>query len=201
MAEPDWDLVRRRLTTFVRRRLREPADAEDIVQTALMRAVAARQRQRGPDRLEAWLYRVARNAVIDHARRRQTARRLDAELPLFPETPDGAALGDLAGCVDAMLRGLPDQDREALDLMDRQGLRQAEAARRLGLSLSGAKSRVQRARARLRRSLEACCAVDRDAGGRVTGFADGAAACPPNPSTSPASAPGRASRPCSGGGG
>lgn len=171
----EWDRFIPALTAFVRRRVAHPADAEDIVQTALVKAVAALPNLRQADRLEAWLYRVARTAVIDHYRahaRHPEAAGVEIEdlAADLPAEPDAELLAELADCAAYMSGNLPAPYRVALDLVDRQGMRQAEAARHLGLSLTALKSRVQRGRRMLREVLEHCCKVSLDTVGRPMDF-------------------------------
>jgi len=61
-----------------------------------------------------------------------------------------------------MVKSLPEQDRQALVLTEYQGLTQKEYGERLGLSFSGAKSRVQRAREKLKQMLLECCHFELD---------------------------------------
>jgi RNA polymerase sigma-70 factor (ECF subfamily) len=84
------------------------------------------------------------------------------------ESNDGSApvYEELATCLMPMLDRLPQTYREAVVLAELDGLTQREAAEQLGLSLSGAKSRVQRGRKALRLMLDECCHVQLDAGGR-----------------------------------
>jgi RNA polymerase sigma-70 factor (ECF subfamily) len=81
-------------------------------------------------------------------------------------------------------------DSEALRLIEFEGLTQVEAARRSGLSLSGMKSRVQRARFRLRSALDDCCRIALDRRGGLLGYEGRTgqcdpAACPSSPPESP----------------
>lgn len=69
-----------------------------------------------------------------------------------------------------MVRDLPDDYRRAIELTELGGMTQAAAAERLGLSVPGAKSRVQRGRARLREMLLRCCEIETDRRGRVVAF-------------------------------
>jgi RNA polymerase sigma-70 factor (ECF subfamily) len=80
-----------------------------------------------------------------------------------------SAMRELAACLKPLMRNLATADQEALRLVEFQGVTQVDAARRLGLSTSGMKSRVQRARLRLRSALEDCCRVALDARGGVLG--------------------------------
>jgi RNA polymerase sigma-70 factor (ECF subfamily) len=92
------------------------------------------------------------------------------EEPLL-EDDDACAVGEeLAGYLAPFVATLPSPYREALTLVELEGLTQSQAAVMLGVSLSGMKSRVQRGRARLRKALEDCCDVALDARGRVVGF-------------------------------
>ncbi|EMR02371.1 RNA polymerase sigma factor SigZ [Cesiribacter andamanensis AMV16] len=76
----------------------------------------------------------------------------------------------LAVCLAEMLQLLPEGDRLPLQWADLEGLPQEEVARRLNMSLSGAKSRIQRARIKLRQQLEECCTVALDSGGKITDY-------------------------------
>jgi hypothetical protein len=75
---------------------------------------------------------------------------------------------ELLPCVAAMMDALPDAYREALRLTEYEGLSQKELSERLGISFSGAKSRVQRARAKLKQELLACCHFQFDQAGSST---------------------------------
>jgi RNA polymerase sigma-70 factor (ECF subfamily) len=178
-TERVWSELHGSIERFVRRRVREPADADDIVQRIFLRVHRSLPTLREADRLHAWLYQTARRTIVDHYR--APARR--HEVPagdvrdVAPERLTGevtedesSALQELAGCVQPLLGALADADREALRLVEVEGVTQVEAARRLGLSVSGMKSRVQRARARLRDVLEACCRLELDRRGGLMAY-------------------------------
>ncbi|MFC4061696.1 sigma-70 family RNA polymerase sigma factor [Planomonospora corallina] len=173
--------MRSRLVAFVAARIDRPADAEDIVQEVLMRISRTAAGPRETGRLEAWVYQITRNAITDHhravARAGQAQARTAFDRSLIGETAGPGALSALAGCLAPMLERLAERDRQAITLVDYEGLTQAEAARRLGLSVPGMKSRIQRARARLRTLLLACCQVAVDARGQVSEVRP-AGACP-----------------------
>jgi RNA polymerase sigma-70 factor (ECF subfamily) len=77
-----------------------------------------------------------------------------------------------------MVQRLPPNYRDAIALVELEGLTQRAAAERLGISLSGAKSRVQRGREKLRLLLEDCCRIQLDASGGIAGYeARGGASC------------------------
>ena len=96
----------------------------------------------------------------------------------LPENlPDEDVISELFPSVRAMVMSLPAQDRQALILTEYQGLTQKELAERLGLSLSGAKSRVQRARAKLKQQLLDCCHFELDRRGHVIDYQPRCACC------------------------
>jgi RNA polymerase sigma-70 factor (ECF subfamily) len=167
-----WGETRDRLGRFIAARVADPADAEDVLHDVLERAVARLPQLRRADSLHAWLYGIARNAIIDHYRRRARVRTDgDTDLDRLPAPePEADGAADLLACLEPMLRGLDARDREVLTLADMHGVAQKDLPGRLGLSYSGAKSRVQRARHKLRARFEACCALERDARGGVVGM-------------------------------
>lgn len=94
------------------------------------------------------------------------------ELPddLVAQPEDVATVDVLTGCLPRVLSELSDEDREAITLCDLEGLPQADYAQRIGLSLSAAKSRVQRARVRLRAQMSTACQVSLNDAGFVSDF-------------------------------
>ena len=115
-------------------------------------------------KLESWIYQIARNAIIDSYRGSRPTTTLEAAevLDLPEELPDDDVVSELLPCMRAMVRSLPELDRQALVLTEYQGLTQKEMSERLGLSFSGAKSRVQRAREKLKQQLLECCHFELD---------------------------------------
>ena len=180
VEEARWRELRAGLHGFVRRRVGNPEDAEDIVQDVFVRMQRNIDALSSADRLEAWAFRIARNAIADHYRspnRRvvtvEAAEKLTDELDeangVGGEPPNDAR-AEMARCIGPMVRGLPDNYRRAIELTELEGMTQAAAAERLGLSVPGAKSRVQRGRARLRALLLRCCEIETDRRGRVISF-------------------------------
>lgn len=167
-----WKDLDARLRPFVARRVRSPADVDDVVQDVFLRMQRGLAGLRDDERFGPWVYQVARSAIAEH--RRSAARHpvADGEPPEEPAPPpdeedDGVVERDLATYIAPFVAMLPSPYREALTLTEIEGLTQKEAAEMLGVSLSGMKSRVQRGRKHLREALEACCHIALDARGRV----------------------------------
>lgn len=164
-----WQQLEAKLRPFVARRVTSPADVDDVVQDTLLRIERGVTQLRDDQRFGPWVYRVARSAIVDH--RRSAARHplASAEVPeqADVEESDELARDELAGCIAPFVAALPSPYREALTLTELEGMTQRDAAAMLGISLSGMKSRVQRGRRLLRRSLEQCCHIALDARGGV----------------------------------
>jgi RNA polymerase sigma-70 factor (ECF subfamily) len=162
--------LRALLVPFISKRV-DPQDVDDVLQSVFVRIQRGLGDLRETDKVVAWSYQIARNVIVDHARRRtvrkhETLDRVRSVAEPHDEKDDSGAT-ELAVILGHFIAVLPDPDREALQLTELDGITQAEAARRVGLSLPGMKSRVQRARARLRELLEGCCEIELDTRGGI----------------------------------
>ena len=156
------------LRGYLRRRMARPADADDLLQEVFLKALRQGRAFCEIEQVRAWLFQVARNALADRLR----VRREEVELPedLRAETSERAPVETLDQCLPRVLAELAAEDREALALCDLEGLPQEEYARRKGIGLPAAKSRIQRARKRLRARMSEVCQVALDETGQVASF-------------------------------
>lgn len=152
------------LRRFVRRRVSDAHAADDITQDVMLRVQANMGSLPPDERLAAWVYRTARNAIVDHYRARAVRGHADVaeadSIAADDASDEHELIAELSGCVRRMVERLDEPFRQALALADLEGLTQHEIARRAGISLSGAKSRVQRGRRQLRAMIDACCRVE-----------------------------------------
>jgi RNA polymerase sigma-70 factor (ECF subfamily) len=129
------------------------------------------------ERLDGWMFAIARNAVIDAHRR----TRPSPELVEPSESDDEELRATLARCVKPFVDRLPAPYSDAVRWTDVEGLSQVDAAKRAAISVSGMKSRVQRGRQQLRALLDECCRFDIDCRGKVFAFEgrrdDGCSGC------------------------
>ena len=159
------------LYRFVLKRVGDSAAAEDIVQEVWLKAYARQASLRHVSKLRPWLYQITRNAIVDHYRAHKSSVTVPDEwLPHSAPAEDHRAQEELARCLVPLLDQLPAIYRQALQLTEFEGVTQREVASRLGLSLSGAKSRVQRGRQMLREVLVTCCWVELDRRGGVVNY-------------------------------
>ncbi len=165
-----YDDIRR----FVARRA-PPEAVDDLTQDIFLKMHHGAGELRDVDRLAAWAFRIARNTIVDHLRSRRTSHiPLDEVHEPVIEQQASNVNRELATWFRSFLASLPDEYATALELTEMDGLSQRELAARAGLSLSGAKSRVQRGRKLLEGVVRTRCDVSLDARGNVI-------ACAPKP--------------------
>lgn len=173
-----WQAHAPALRGWLIHQLHDRALAEDLLQDVFLKALRQGSRFCALENARAWLFEVARNTLTDQLRRRRETVELPEQLSAAEAEPP-AAVDHLAQCLPRVLGELSPEDREAITCCDLEGMTQADYAAKLGLSLPGAKSRVQRARARLKAQLATACKVKFDEAGQVCCFT-------PRPPLSPA---------------
>jgi RNA polymerase sigma-70 factor (ECF subfamily) len=175
-SEAIWREFHDRLLAFIRRRVPSPEVAEDVLQDVMLRIHRHAAQLEPASAVGAWVHRIAANAIADYYRGSSVGRELPAGSAVDPEgaieperdAPDVRA--ELADCISPLLGQLPPMYRKALTLCELEGLTQAEAAARVGISVSGMKSRIQRARRQLKQVLLHCCDVELDARSGVAAY-------------------------------
>jgi RNA polymerase sigma factor (sigma-70 family) len=124
--------------------------AEDVVQEALTRAHSALPGSRGEMKLRPWLFTIVRNGALNALRDEPLHAPLDESYDGVPQPPEVAAQREELAALTAGVRGLPDQQREALVKRELEGRSHAEIAAALGLSPGAVRGLIYRARAALR---------------------------------------------------
>lgn len=175
-AHPDtesiWRMLSDRLRQFIRSRVSSTADADDILQNVFLRIHRSLDSLRESERLEAWVYQIARHAIVDY-RRKKGPDSLDPETATAP-ADDGAhdALNrEIADCLSVMIDRLPPPLCRAVALYEHDGVPRKDIASQEGISISAAKSRVQRGRKLLQDMLRQCCQLELDRRGNVVDWA------------------------------
>jgi len=180
-----WRGFRKDLRGYLARRLPTSDDADDMLQDVFHRIHRSVDRLTEVENVEGWMYGIARRSVADFYRDRRRRAEQDASLPGPDEVADSAGashvgvstfLGphdvheEVLSWLRPMIDDLPEMYAVPLRMADVEGRSQQEVADVLGLSLSGAKSRIQRARVLLGESLGRCCEVEFGAEGRAVEF-------------------------------
>ena len=161
--ETIWEMYQRKLYHFVNKRVNNPTVAEDLVQDILIKVNANIETLESTEKLQGWIYQIARNTIIDYYRKNNQLEHEYTDDLTSPE-PDQVeqARHEISICLNLLIQNLPDKYRETVSLSESEGLTQKEIAARQNISLSGAKSRVQRGRRLLKEMLLACCSFELD---------------------------------------
>jgi RNA polymerase sigma-70 factor (ECF subfamily) len=176
-----WEEFGGHLRGFIRSRVRNDFDADDILQDVFQKIHDNLNQLEDGTRLQAWLYRIARNAIIDYYRSKSRIPSVSIEDTgdhIVTQEEDSDNLNKtVASWLKDMIADLPEKYREAIVLTEIEGLTQKELAERLGISVSGAKSRVQRGRALLKEILLDCCHLEFDRLGNVIDYRRNESCC------------------------
>ncbi len=161
-----YNNLHNQLCRFICSRTGYDDEAEDILQDVFLKIHANIDSIRDLNKLESWVYQVARNCIIDYYRRQ---RRWVALSDDFTEDNREEEDSDETRIpyVRELVNTLPEPYRQAIILTEYEGLTQKEMADRLGISLSGAKSRVQRARQKIKQMMLQCCHYEFDMRGAI----------------------------------
>ena len=144
-----------RLRRFARSLTRDFAEADDLCQIAVEKALRRRSQWQAGTRLDAWMLMIVRNCWIDETRKRR--RQSDRVMPLDADQADPRAPADPLGDMHLhqAMNALPDEQREATALVWVEGLSYREAADLLQIPIGTLTSRLVRARRKLMKTLEA----------------------------------------------
>jgi RNA polymerase sigma-70 factor (ECF subfamily) len=178
-TEQLWETFNGPLKQFIRKRVTDEQNADDILQDVFLKIHTHIDTLKDEQKLPAWMYQIARNAVLDHYRERAMTYELPDSPSDVEEIYDDDVIQTLIPCIRAMIEDLPPMYREALILTEYEGMSQKELGEKLGLSFSGAKSRVQRAREKLKQMLLNCCHFEFDRLGRVIDYQPICSVCCP----------------------
>ncbi len=164
-----WQEYRSHLRNYIAKRVHEREAVDDILQEIFLKVNANLHAVKSHDSIPAWLFRIAANAIVDHYRSHKQWEALPDEDQLAAPEPERDYVAELATCLHPLIADLPETYRSALVLSEIEGLPQKEVASRLGITLSGANSRVQRGREKLRQRVLDCCHIETGRSG-IVGF-------------------------------
>jgi len=172
IIESIWEEFSIPLKSFIKRRVKNDQDVDDIFQNVFYKIYNSISSLREAYKIHAWVYRIARNAITDFYRTQKSEEdisELTADIASDVED-ELTANNEISQCLKAMIKYLPEQYKQVIVLTEFQNLTQKELAERMSLSVSGAKSRVQRARVKLKEMLLGCCHLEFDRLGNVIDY-------------------------------
>lgn len=170
-TEQAWAEMSGKLRGYFRRRVSDEHLADDLVQETFLRIHNGIRSLKDDERLAAWVYRIAHNTLLDHFRKGAASKEVLTDEIVVPENPPESNYNEEVGdCLREMVQNLPSTYRRAVEMAELEGATQREVGERLGISVSGAKSRVQRGREKLKELLLDCCHVELDRRSNVAEF-------------------------------
>jgi RNA polymerase sigma-70 factor, ECF subfamily len=162
-----WLELHSRLKAFIIKKIHDDEAAEDILQEVFIRIHSNIDTLRDNSKLQAWIYQITRNLIADHFNQIKMENQLQAVSEKEEEDPSMEYMSEALRDMTNMMDDLPPEYCEALCLTELGGMSQKMYAEKIGISYSGAKSRVQRARVMLKDMLMNCCHYQFDKYGTV----------------------------------
>lgn len=167
-TEEVWAAVSPKLMHYISGRVSNRQDTEDLLQEVYVRALESSRGDNDIENVTAWLYRIAHNVIVD--KYRSTGRIVltdDIDEVTSSQLVQDNYNQETGQCLMQLAEHLSPTDREAILEADYRNNKQGILSSRWGISLSGGKSRIQRARQRLKTSLLECCEVKTDGAGNI----------------------------------
>lgn len=166
-----WKKFHNSLLFFIQKRIKKKEDANDILQEVFVKIAQSNIDTTSVEKLTSWVYTIARNCIIDYWRSNKTDLEKISSLEFDPaqivEYSNKTEVTSLTGCVKKMIKHLPEKYSDVFILYETEKLTHKQIAEKLNISVSGSKTRLQRAREKLRELLVSCCKVESDIYGNV----------------------------------
>lgn len=161
-----WDLYANDLRLFILGKVKDPVVADDLLQETFIKVHIKLDTLKDANKLKSWVFSIARYTVMDYFRNEKGNYVMDEEVVAFEESTLEHTKED---CLRGIIKDLPKKYRDPLILSDIQGLKQAQIAERMHLSLSTVKSQIQRARKLVAQGFVDCCDFKMNTDGYLVG--------------------------------
>jgi RNA polymerase sigma-70 factor (ECF subfamily) len=166
-----WKEYHDQLLDFIRKKVKDSADAEDILQEVFIKILSKIDTLKDSDKLKSWLFQITRNTIIDHYREAQKGKKVDFTFSLEEdETTDNSSMKAAESWIGLYVNDLPENYREAVILSELKGLSIAKIAENLNISYTNARARVNRGRQALKKNLTDCCTFHVDVYGNIIDY-------------------------------
>lgn len=166
-----WKDFHNSLLYYIRKRIKKSEDANDILQDVFFKIIKSDVEIKSTPELTSWIYKVTKNSIIDYWRKNKINIDKTTFLEFEPEEEKEESKSSeaetLAGCIDTMITNLPEKYSIVFNLYEKEKLSHKEISAKLEISISGSKTRLQRAREKLKEMLVNYCQVETDVYGNV----------------------------------
>jgi RNA polymerase sigma-70 factor, ECF subfamily len=176
-TETIWQEMYTALNRFIAKRVADESAVDDILQDVFLRIHTHAESLKDNTKLESWIYQITRHVIVDYYRSQKSEANVPETLPIEDEHDEDDLTRQLTPCLRRMIQDLPEKYRDALVLTEYEGLSQSDLATHLGISFSGAKSRVQRAKEQLKGILLQCCRFELDRLGKIIDYIPSCGCC------------------------
>ena len=164
-----WQEHKNELRNFIFKRVKDQNLTNDILQDVLMKVYNFCISKSGVRNIRSWLFQIAQNTITDHYRKQSKFTNLD-NLNEIEYEDQNIAFSEATNYILPMLEFLPKEYAVPLKFADIDNIKQADIAKKLNLSLSATKSRIQRARQLLKAEFITCCHFKTDKQGNLISF-------------------------------
>lgn len=173
-TEALWKNFSSHLLRFIIKNISDVHAAEDILQNVFIKIHSKIDTLKDDAKIKSWIYSITRNTITDYIRATVCTCEIsgfsieEVEKPDITQRFDNTPAHEMADGLREIILSLPEKYSQALILTELEGMSQTELADKLSISVSGAKSRVQRAKRLLKDNLMKCCHFEFDKHGTIT---------------------------------
>ena len=169
-TEKIWIEFSKQLKIFITRKVTDASIADDILQDVFIKIHSNIDSLMDEQKVRAWIYRITRNSIIDYYRKKKNVNTALKDIHSYEMFAEDESEREIAAGLEAIVNRLPPKYSEAILLTEFEGLKQKELADKIGLSVSAAKNRVQRARQMIKDDLMRCCHFEFDSYGTIIDY-------------------------------
>ena len=166
-----WNEFKDNIYHFILKRVKNESFSDDLLQDVFIKVHLNKDKLKDETKIQSWIYQITRNVINDYYNKDK--KNSGEEVPDLEDEEVGFyGKQEMFCCLKPFIKELPEKYKIAIELADIDGKKQQEVAEILNISLSGAKSRVQRAREMLKTKFVACCNFTMDEDGNLIGEQD-----------------------------
>ncbi|MFZ1705975.1 MAG: sigma-70 family RNA polymerase sigma factor [Saprospiraceae bacterium] len=163
-----WTDFQKELKDFIFAKTKNSADTDDILQEVFLKIIRNIDKVNQSKNLRQYLYGIVRNSVTDHFRsQKNISPDIQIDLSLTEDETQSLNSSIAECCIKPFIHKLPKNYKDTLLITEFQEVSQKELAQKLNISYSGAKSRVQRGKTKLKELILNCCAYESDVYGNL----------------------------------
>jgi RNA polymerase sigma-70 factor (ECF subfamily) len=163
-----WEEYKSSLYGYIKKRVTDEDDAKDILQDVLLKSYQYCSNGKTVIYLKSWLYKITQNSIIDY--HKKANKNISISFDLVEANGEKSILGEASDYIKVLLKLLPKDYATPLYMSDIEGISQENISKSLGLTLPNTKSRIQRARVKLKERFLECCVVSFGENGEMVSF-------------------------------